>query len=65
MRPHGDAMDDWLDVYGGSIVTGGVIACGFPWELNDEETIAEQNALVDALEKKRPVGFAPWPKDLS
>ena len=58
MRIVGRQSEDWMDT--GGLFVGEANGMGLSWELNAEETIAEQNALVDALERKRPVGFAPW-----
>lgn len=51
---------DWMETTG--LFVGEANGMGLAWDLNAEETIAEQNELVDALERKRPVGFAPWPE---
>jgi hypothetical protein len=63
VRVGGREPEDWMDT--GGLFVGDANGMGLAWELNDEETLAEQHALVDALEKKRPCGFAPWPKELT
>lgn len=44
-------------------IIGGVNAIGLPYELNDEEAEEAVRELREALARKRPPGFAPWPDD--
>jgi hypothetical protein len=62
IKPRNDDLDDWLDVYGGSIAHGHIDAIAYDLDdLSDEEYQACRAEREQARARKRPLGFAPWP----
>lgn len=64
--PRSDDLDDFHAIYGGVLVPGSIESQLYPDDVSmqtDEELEAWRDEIRARIAKKKPCGFAPWPKD--